>query len=160
MFPEKTPIKVRTLEGDMDLTVEPDLIIMIGIRGEVYPNRKAKFEHTYEVISQECNLEECTVNMTYEPTAINRLTGEKVNLSEFAHTCRPTGETHIHAKKINKAVKIFAQWDENRYMLGQPGDYLAVRSDDAHDIYIVAEDIFGITYEPYEEGEEHGCDNE
>ena len=159
VFPEKTPIKVRTLEGDMDLTVEPDLIIMIGIRGEVYPNRKAKFEHTYEVISQECNLEECTVNMTYEPTAINRLTGEKVNLSEFAHTCRPTGETHIHAKKINKAVKIFAQWDENRYMLGQPGDYLAVRSDDAHDIYIVAEDIFGITYEPYEEGEEHGCDN-
>lgn len=158
VFPDNIPIKVRTLEGDMDLIVEPDLIIMIGIRGEVYPNKKAKFEHTYEVISQECNLEECTVNMTYEPTAINRITGEKVNLSKFAHTCRPTGETHIHAKKIEKAVKIFALWDENRYMLGHPGDYLAVRSDDEHDIYIVAEDIFDISYELFEEGEGHGCD--
>lgn len=156
VFPNKTPIKVRTLEGDMDLIVEPDLIIMIGIRGEVYPNRKGKFEHTYEIISETCNLEECTVNMTYEPTVINRITGEKVSLSEYAHTCRPSGETHIHAKQINKSVKIFTAWDENKYMLGYPGDYLAVRSDDVHDIYIVAEDIFPISYEPFEEVEKHG----
>ena len=43
-------------------------------------------------------------------------------------------------------------------MLGHPGDYLAVRSDDEHDIYIVAEDIFDISYELFEEGEGHGCD--
>ena len=157
VFPDNTPITVRTLEGDMDLIVEPDLIIMIGIRGEVYPNRKEKFDHTYEVISQQCNLEECTVNMTYEPTAINKLTGERVNLSQYAHTCRPTGETHIHAKQIDKSVKIFTVWDENKYMLGHPGDYLAVRSDDVHDIYIVAEDIFYISYEAFEEVEKHGC---
>lgn len=159
VFPDKTPIKVRTLEGDMDLIVEPDLIIMIGIQGEVYPNKLEKFNHTYEVISQECDLDQCTVNLTYEPTVINRISGEKVNLSKFAHTCKPTGDTHIHAKKINKAVKIFAQWDENRYMLGHPGDYLAVRSDDAHDIYIVAEEIFDISYEECEEGELYGCNS-
>ena len=157
VFPDNTPIKVRTLEGDMDLIVASDLIIMIGIRGEVYPNRLEKFQHSYEVISSECDLEACTVNMTYEPTVINRLTGEKVNLSEYAHTCKPTGETYIWARKINKAVKIFALWDENRYMLGQPGDYLAVRSDDKHDVYIVAKDIFGVTYELYEEGDNHEC---
>ncbi len=105
------------------------------------------------MISSECDLEACTLNMTYEPTVINRLTGEKVNLSKYAHTCKPTGETYIWARKINKAVKIFALWDENRYMLGQPGDYLAVRSDDKHDVYIVAKDIFAVTYEEYEEGD-------
>lgn len=158
VFPDKTPIKVRTLEGDMDLIVEPDLIIMIGIQGEVYPNRKAKFEHTYEVISQECNIEECTVNMTYEPTAINRITGEKVNLIKYAHTCKPTGDTHIHAKCLDKSVKIFTLWDENKYMLGHPGDYLAVRSDDTHDIYVVAKDIFFVTYEAFDEVGKHECE--
>lgn len=157
VFPDNTPIKVRTLEGDMDLIVEADLIIMIGIQGEVYPNRMEKFNRTYEVISQDCDLEKCTVNMKYKPTVINRITGEKVNLSKYAHTCRPTGDTQIYAKKIDKAVKIFAQWDENRYMLGHPGDYLAVRSDDKHDIYIVADEIFGISYEEYKEVETHGC---
>ncbi len=150
VFPENTPITVRTLEGDVDLLVDEDLIIMIGIRGEVYPNKKEKFGHTYEVIDHKCNLEECTVNMTYEPTAINRITGKRVNLTKYAHTCRATGETHIHAKKLDKTVKIFTQWDEDRYMLGHAGDFLAVRSDDLHDVYVVAEDIFYISYEPFD----------
>lgn len=156
VFPNNTPIMVRTLEGDMDLIVEPDLIIMIGIRGEVYPNRREKFEHTYEVVSDECNLDECTVHMTYEPTAINKLTGARVNLSKYAHTCKPSGEIHIHAKQLDKSVKIFPNWNEDVYMLGHPGDYLAVRSDDVHDIYIVAEDIFYISYEAFDEEEKHG----
>lgn len=156
VFPNNTPITVRTLEGDMDLVVEPDLIIMIGIRGEVYPNKREKFEHTYEIISSQCDLKECTVNMTYEPTAFNRLTGEKVNLSRYAHTCKPSGDTHIHAKRLDKAVKIFPSWNEEVYMLGHKGDYLAVRSDDVHDIYVVAEDIFDISYEAFEEDEKHG----
>ncbi len=157
VFPENTPIVVRTLEGDMNLVVEKDLIIMIGIHGEVYPNRREKFEHTYEVISQSCDLSECTVNMMYEPTAINGYTGERVKLSQYAHTCKPTGETHIHAKQIDRSVKIFSTWDEDRYMLGHPGDYLAVRSDDINDIYIVAEDIFYISYEPFEEEKTDEC---
>lgn len=151
VFPDKTPIRIRTLEGDLDLVVDPDLIIMIGLQGEVYPNRKEKFSRSYEVISKECDLKECTVNMTYEPTLINRITGEKVYLSKYAHTCRPSGETYIYAKQISKSVKIFTEWDESKYMLGHPGDYVAVRNDDIHDIYVVAEEIFPISYEPFKE---------
>ena len=32
-------------------------------------------------------------------------------------------------------------------MLGKPGDYLAVRCDDLHDIYVIEQKIFGLTYE-------------
>lgn len=42
---------------------------------------------------------------------------------------------------------MFTAWDEEKYMLGKPGDYLAVRSDDKHDIYVVERDIFFKTYE-------------
>lgn len=38
-----------------------------------------------------------------------------------------------------------------RYMLGKKGDYLVVRCDDKHDIYVVEQDAFGKTYEPCEE---------
>lgn len=151
VFPNQTPITVRTLEGDMNLVVQPDLIMMIGIKGEVYPNRLEKFKSSYEVIEETCNLKECTVDMRYEPVAINRVTGERVNLTGFAHTCWPTGETYIYAKRLEKAVKIFTSWDEEKYMLGHMGDYLAVRSDDAHDIYAVAEDVFDFSYEPFAE---------
>lgn len=44
VLPAGTPITIRTLEGDVDMTIEDDLYIMIGIKGEVYPNRRAKFE--------------------------------------------------------------------------------------------------------------------
>ncbi len=32
-------------------------------------------------------------------------------------------------------------------MLGRPGDYLAVRADDLHDVYIIAGEIFAESYE-------------
>ena len=34
-MPVGTPATIRTLEGDMDMVVEEDLYIMIGIRGDI-----------------------------------------------------------------------------------------------------------------------------
>lgn len=44
-------------------------------------------------------------------------------------------------------MKVFTAWDEEKYMLGKEGDYLAVRMDDLHDIYIIEKSIFQRTYE-------------
>ena len=44
-------------------------------------------------------------------------------------------------------MKIFTQWYDETYMEGKVGDYLAVRTDDYHDIYIIEKDIFSDTYE-------------
>ena len=43
--------------------------------------------------------------------------------------------------------RIRTAWDEEKYMLGKEGDYLAVRMDDLHDIYIIEKSIFQRTYE-------------
>ena len=70
---------------------------------------------------------------------------------EFAKLCMPTGETHIHARMLTGMVKVFTFWDREKYMLGKPGDFLAVRCDDRHDIFVVERDIFYKSYEEIEE---------
>lgn len=147
VLPVGTLITIRTLEGDIDMTVEEDLYIMIGIKGEVYPNRRAKFMDSYEVLDQPYHNGTTLGATEYAPTIKNRESGETLLLTEFAKLCMPVGEVHIHARPLDKGVKVFTAWDKNKYMLGRPGDYLAVRCDDRHDIYVVERDIFARSYD-------------
>ena len=141
-----TPITVRTLEGDIDLDVTDDIIIIIGIKGEVYPIRLEKFQKSYQVISHTYDFHKCVVNDEYEPQIINRRDGRILNLLQYAKTCVPTGKVQIYAKPLDKSVKVFTAWDKEKYMVGKPGDYLAARTDDLHDVYVVEKKIFGISY--------------
>lgn len=153
IFPIGTPITIRTLEGDFDLTVSDDLVIMIGIKGEVYSNIFDKFRANYVITEEPYMDEEKFRNFKYIPTIRNRATGDIAELGDMAKVCYATGRIHIHAKELDKRTKIFPVWAEDKYMLGEPGDYIAVRSDDSHDCYIVEKDIFVKTYEEYEPDE-------
>ena len=145
-LPVGTPVTVRTLEGDIDMTIGDDTIILIGIKGEVYPNKLEKFERSYQVLEGKYIYDECVIDNDYIPVLKNRLTGENLILTDYAGVCVPTGRTCIYAKQIDKHVKVFTSWDKEKYMRGKPGDFLAVRSDDLNDVYIVEEKIFGKTY--------------
>ncbi len=149
VLPLGTPITIRTLEGDVDMVAEEDLIIMVGIKGEVYPNRRERFAKTYEATQRpyhECE-DHSKCELLYEPTVHDRSTGEVMKLIDHAKVCIANGGGQIYAKELTERVKVFTAWDEEKYMLGKPGDYLAVRSDDKHDIYVVERDIFFKTYE-------------
>lgn len=139
---EGTPVLVRTLEGDVDIVVEPDLYFMIGVEGEVYPIRKEKFERTYRLIDGEP-----VFIMEYAPTVRNNIDGEVYKLLDHMKTCVAKGTTKIFAKQLEKNVKVFTSWDEKKYYRGQVGDFIACREDDAHDIYVIQENIFYKTYE-------------
>lgn len=137
-----TPVLVRTLEGDVDLVVEEDLYFMIGIEGEVYPIRREKFERSYRMVTEEPDMD-----MEYAPNVRNNIDGEVYQLMDYMKTCIATGVTKIYAKKLDYNVKVFTTWDEDKYYRGMVGDYLVVREDDLHDIYVVRGDIFAKTYE-------------
>ena len=143
-LPVGTPITIRTLEGDVDLTVEADLYIIIGLKGEVYPNRREKFERSYKITGEKYS---CDGKLEYVPTIKNRVDGSTMTLTDYAGVCIPTGEVEIYAKELDKGVKVFTAWDKEKYMQGKPGDYLAVRCDDLHDVYVVERDIFGKSYD-------------
>ena len=141
-----TPITIRTLEGDIDMNIEPDLIIIIGVNGEVYPNHIDKFRSSYKVISDTYNYHDCVINDEYEPVVINRTDGSKLNLVSYAKTCISIGKTQIYARPLTKDVKVFTNWDKDKYMVGRIGDYLAIRADDLHDVYVIEKQIFSRTY--------------
>ncbi len=134
-------LTVRTLEGDLDIQIDDNIYIMIGLKGEVYPIQRHKFEASYEVLDQACELD-----VEYIPTVRRQQDGTSQNILCYARSCMPTGETHILARQLEHVVKIFTLWDEEKYMLGKVGDYIAVRRDDLHDIYVVEQDIFLKTY--------------
>ena len=77
---------------------------------------------------------------------IDTETGEHIGILPYAKSCIALGGTGIYAKELDHRMKIFTTWDPDKYYLGLPGDYLAVRTDDLTDIYIIARDIFMKTY--------------
>lgn len=147
VLPINTPITIRTLEGDVDMVVEEDLIIMIGIKGEVYPSRREKFLKSYTVVSEKYTMSDMHGMTEYIPTIRSRIDGAAKVITDYAGVCVPKGETFIYAKQLDHIVKVFTAWDREKYMLGRPGDYLAVRCDDRNDIYVVEKEIFFMTYD-------------
>ena len=144
-LPIGTPITIRTLEGDIDTVVSGDICIIIGIQGEVYPNTKEKFQRCYTQSEEPYHLK-----AAYKPTIKSRIDGANIPLAGHVRSCVTSGKTYIYAKPLEHTVKVFTAWDGDKYMLGKPGDMLAVRSDDMHDIYIINGEIFKITYEESE----------
>ena len=146
IFQTGTPILIRTLEGDSDVIASPEIFLMIGNAGEVYPQERFFFDKNYDPLDEPF----APSDMVYSPTVRNKLTGisdDAVELSAHAKACVAKGTIHIHAEKLTKNTKVFTRWNPGGYMAGKIGDYLAVRSDNVNDVYIIAGDIFGKTYD-------------
>ncbi len=142
VVPDHTPIIIRTLEGDVDLLSNSNVYVMIGIKGEVYPTTKEKFKKSYTVLEEKYDME-----LEYFPSIRNKKDSTMIHLQQYAKKCISKGESYIYARPLEKAVKVFTAWDLEKYMYGKVGDYLAVREDDHHDIYVIERDIFSKTYD-------------
>ena len=135
-------VTIRTIEGDMDVELTDQIYIMLGVVGEVYFMKKATFERSYEYSD-----EPYEYTFDYSPTVKDVKTGEVINLVSHIKGCYSVGTATIVGKQIDHRVKVFTSWDEEKYYLGKPGDFLVARDDNPNDVYIVQEDIFYRTYE-------------
>ncbi|MBQ7464511.1 MAG: DHH family phosphoesterase [Lachnospiraceae bacterium] len=145
VFSEGTTVEIRTLEGDINVRIEKDMYLMIGIEGEVYPIKKEKLERSYRASDEP--YEEV---FEYEPSIKDVFTGEKKSVLRSAKTVYSQGNVKIFAGPLEGYVKLFTAWDEEKYYSGTPGDYIAVREDDPHDIYIISKRLFPKLYREVE----------
>ena len=141
VFPARTLVSIRTLEGDVDISVEDDLYVMIGIDGEIYPIRKEKLLKSYSPKGTRYCAE-----LEYPPKIRDLGSGKKKSIMEFARTVSTEDSSCIYAMPLTKGAKVFTAWDKEKYYLGNPGDYIACRDDDPHDIYIIKGSLFDRLY--------------
>lgn len=146
-FPVGTPITIRTAKGDKELTVWDDLYLLIGHGGEVRPMHKADLLRKYKLCDDRYRMEDCGILPEYTPILKNRKTGQKVVLTEYTCKCFPTRKQRILAKPLTQGMKVFTLWDKDKYMPGDPGDYLAAHEDNPQDIFIITRDVFETSYE-------------
>ena len=141
VFPNGTKITVRTLEGDVDAVAEEGIYLMIGVRGEVYPIKKERFQASYKTSDAPFAAE-----LEYTPAILNRVTGERRELMPYAYTCVPNDEKYVRARPLAKPTKVFTSWDTDKYFSGAAGDWLVANEGSYDDCYIVQGDIFTDTY--------------
>ena len=141
VFPIGAKITVRTLEGDVDTIVSKDIYLMIGIVGEVYPIKRDRFRASYALTNNPPK-----VDFEYVPEIINRITGERKEILQFAKNCVASSKKIVRATRLKKHTKVFTDWDKDKYFSGEPSDWLVANDDDHNDCYIVKRDIFGDSY--------------
>ncbi|SMC39434.1 nanoRNase/pAp phosphatase, hydrolyzes c-di-AMP and oligoRNAs [Oscillospiraceae bacterium] len=144
IFPVGTVVEIRTMEGDINITIKDDTYLMIGIEGEIYPITEEKLRKSYIDFGKAYEHE-----FEYIPTIKNTHTGEKRSVPEYAHAVVAKSISKIYAKPLTEYIKLFTAWDKEKYYSGVPGDYIARRDDDEHDIYIISKDLFSRLYRPW-----------
>ena len=145
--PAGTHLSIKTLENETGLEIVSGdgLYVMIGIQGEVYNIHTDKFNNSYEVTDEPLDI---FSRMTVFIPEVSILPdGEFVSIDEIAHICYPKQNAGIYARQLSRRTKVFPSYDPDNYFLGHEGDYMAVRTDDTCDIYIIQKAIFLQTYE-------------
>ncbi len=148
VFPVGTLVEIRTMEGDISARIGEDTYLMIGMEGEVYPISEEKLKKSYKFTGKPFE-----GIFEYDPSIRNMESEERMNVMKFAKEVISSGGSRIYAKPLTRYVKLFTRWDEEKYYSGNPGDYIAVRSDDLHDMYIIRGRLFDKLYTEVEEAE-------
>ncbi len=141
VFAAGTDVRIRMLEGDVDITICEGIWIMIGIDHEIYPSRREYVREKYDLTEDTYLFEG-----EYSPTVHNKLTGEQMPLIPHARCCAAKETSYVYARELSCRTKVFTEWDKEQYMLGLPGDYLAVSKENPKDMYIVKRKVFERLY--------------
>ncbi len=142
LFPGRTTLRVRMLEGDMDIAADSDTYLMIGVTGEVYPIRRDTFAASYTPVEKPF-----APLLEYPPVVLDKNSGLRLSLLQAARACVGTGGV-IRARRLEAGVKVFTRWNRESYLRGEKGDWLAARGDDPTDAYVITAPLFPVLYEP------------
>lgn len=146
LFAPGSQIAIRNRECSLDMTIAPDTVFTMEKDGTIHTMSREIFEK-YHIPFREripdfyCEKAECI------PVIKGWADGASYLFTDCGRMCMPNDAFRIYAKQLEKCVKVFPKWDEETYLLGKPGDYLAVSADDLHNVFIEQGCDFSQNYE-------------
>lgn len=144
LVPAGTQILVRTMHGDINAMVNEDMILTISPMGGVLFCRESDFAKQYR------SYPDWTFKLKdaeYSPTIKVLRSGSVIAPVNAAKVCVPRGKMFIHARCLDRKVKLFTEVDgEQHYTLGRIGDYLTDDTEQLEGISIMKKEFFEQTY--------------
>ncbi len=142
LFEVGTKIIIRTISGDMEVFVRCGMVLLIGVKGEIYILDGDQFEEEYQILNEKFHLQ----TDEYEPTVKNNRDNRNLYLLEIAGCCICKMPVRVKARCLDRKIKLFTHWNDNEYQVGNVGDYLVVRGKDMHELNIIDKELFDNYY--------------
>ena len=139
---------LRTQEGDVTLNVAEGTYLVLEDDGDIIQTSSSQFEPYYDLLDEKFDWKAV---FSYEPTIKDHVRNTTFHLQDYAKCCRPNANLQVYVKQLDKGVKLFPLWDEDGYMLGVSGDYLAAYCDNPQNIFIIRHKQLGENYEEVSE---------
>ncbi len=138
---------LRTLDGEVDIETADDLYLVMDSQGKVEFRTHEQMVAYFDCLEGSFATEGSMDEKAYRPLVKGKNNGVTYMLGDYAKVCIPKKEKQIYVKKLEDGIKIFPVWDEERYQLGMPGDYLAAYKDDIRHIFIIQGELLNENYE-------------
>lgn len=132
---------IRTISGDKNIEIKKDTLFIVTEAGEICSISEDNFRKNYVKTRKHFK-----ISTDYSPVIKNADTGKTYHIIQEVIPYISSGEVNIFAKKLKKNTKLFTTWDNDTYMLGLKGDYIAISVDDPNNIFIVEKNAFKKTY--------------
>lgn len=145
IVPSGTVVRLRSAKGDVLFEASPNKFIVTDKSGRCFPVDKPDFEFHYLPVDDSFAFEGCD----YEPTIIS---GENTahSIVERFRPCVSRHANPVYVKRLERSLKLYTKHDKRDYLMGQEGDFLAVKASDPTDIYIIDVAILESLYEKLE----------
>lgn len=135
-------VKLRSAKGDVSFQASSNKYIVTDKSGRCFPVDKPDFDFHYLPVDDSFEFDGCD----YTPTII---TDDNVahEITRYFRPCVTRHANPVYVKRLERSLKLYTKHDRNDYLMGQEGDYLAVKVEDPSDIYIIDVAILESLYE-------------
>lgn len=140
-------VTLRSRKGDWDIRIEEECYFLLETDGGIRVLNQSQFEKHFTLENDDLDQITPLKQIEYTPTVRNWEDGTVTLLTDYTKYCRYREQNRIRAMKLKHGVKVFPVWDEEHYMRGKPGDYLAVSGDDKQEIFIIEGKTFSEKYD-------------
>lgn len=141
LFPAGTEILLRMLEGDIIRQAALDLIVMIGVDGEIYYSTEENLRKNYDLTDSAFSAGR---EFLWTPKVYHAATKEIKLPAPYARMCVAKDGARVWAGQLDCRLEVLTG---GNWLLGEWGDWLICREDDHRDAYIIRNSIFRRTYE-------------